>query len=91
MTAPQLSHRSGRTGRPRWGFLVGLATAVAAVAGPIASPSAAGDSPVSPLAWSTISPPTAPPALEYASAVYDSDNKTIVPLRRRATGRQAVE
>ena len=44
----------------------------------IASPPAAGDSPVSPLAWSTISPPTAPPALEYASAVYDSDNKTIV-------------
>jgi Galactose oxidase, central domain len=78
MTAPQFTHRSGRTGRPWWGFLVGLAAAMAAVAGPIASPSAAGDNPVTPLAWSTISPPTAPPALKYASAVYDSDNKTIV-------------
>jgi len=30
------------------------------------------------LTWATVSPPTAPPPLAYASAVYDSDNKTVV-------------
>lgn len=30
------------------------------------------------LVWSVLSPSSSPPALQYASAVYDSDNKTIV-------------
>jgi hypothetical protein len=30
------------------------------------------------LTWSVLSPPTMPPALAYASAVYDSDNQTVV-------------
>jgi hypothetical protein len=59
-------------------LLIGLAATVALLGGPIASPPAAGDNLVSPLAWSTLSPPAAPPPLAYASAVYDSDNKTIV-------------
>ena len=78
MTAPQLTHRSGRTGRPRWVLVIGLAATFAMVGGPVATPPAAGAIPASPLAWSTISPPAAPPALAYASAVYDSDNKTMV-------------
>ncbi|HUE60419.1 MAG TPA: kelch repeat-containing protein, partial [Acidimicrobiales bacterium] len=30
------------------------------------------------MVWSVVSPSSSPPALQYASAVYDSDNKTIV-------------
>ena len=48
----------------------------ASAAGP-APPTAAAATDTS-LVWSVLSPSSSPPALEYASAVYDSDNKTIV-------------
>ncbi len=43
-----------------------------------AVPKAASVAPQPKLTWSTVSPPTAPPPLAYASAVYDSDDKTVV-------------
>ena len=56
--------------------LIGLA-ALAALSPAIVAPAIAA-TPVSTLVWSTVSPPSSPPALEFASAVYDSDNHTIV-------------
>jgi hypothetical protein len=77
MTASAFKHR---TSRHWWGFLLGLLPLIALMGGPVRSVhlAASRTAAIPPLAWSTISPPAAPPPLAYASAVYDSDNKTIV-------------
>jgi hypothetical protein len=77
-----------RSSRLLWILLVGCLVLVGFPGGPAASASPAaaasettgssGNGATPPLAWSTISPPAAPPPLAYASAVYDSDNKTVV-------------
>jgi hypothetical protein len=78
MTPPQLTHRPGR---PWWRFILALAAVAAAVSiGPAATAQSNTPTPAIPpaLTWSTVSPPATPPPLANASAVYDSDNKTVV-------------
>ncbi len=74
MMVPQLNRRWRR-------LLLGLLPLPGLVmAGPLASapPLARSDPAPVTLSWSTVSPPTSPPPLAYASAVYDSDTKTVV-------------
>ncbi len=75
-----------RSSRILWILLFGFLALIGSLGGPAAGASpttsgetgASGNGPTPSLAWSTISPPTAPPPLADASAVYDSDNKTVV-------------
>jgi hypothetical protein len=66
--------------RRHWGFLLGLVPSFVLIGAPATPGQLVGMDSADPpsLAWSTISPPVAPPPLAEASAVYDSDNKTIV-------------
>ncbi len=74
MTVPQFKRRWPRL-LPGLLPVIGLVAFVpAAVATPLARPA---PPPVT-LTWSTVSPPATPPSLAFASAVYDSDSKTVV-------------
>jgi hypothetical protein len=78
MTRPHFTYRV----RPRWWRCL---FALLAAAAPLSRAPTAGAqlliqdaSLAATLTWSTLSPAGMPPPLEYAAAVYDSDNKTIV-------------
>jgi hypothetical protein len=71
------AHQSNR----RWRLLLGLPMVAGLLpVGPAFGAVLTAASTSAPLAltWSTVSPPATPPPLAYASAVYDSDNKTVV-------------
>jgi hypothetical protein len=78
MMPPQLTHRSGRSW---WSFSLALPAIAAVVSFGLATGAQTSTpAPAIPpaLTWSTVSPPVTPPPLSNASAVYDSDNKTVV-------------